>query len=145
MLWSVVRCFPSFAGLLSTDQLLPPPLPPGPQAFDEAIAELDTLGEESYKDSTLIMQLLRDNLTLWTSDMQARDAGGAVLAGGAAELMADSGGGGWGACSEAAGRGHLPAPLCMSCAGMPPLTLPRAFPSLCRTPSRAGRRAARAR
>ena len=31
---------------------------------------MDTLSEESYKDSTLIMQLLRDNLTLWTSDMQ---------------------------------------------------------------------------
>jgi 14-3-3 protein epsilon len=39
-------------------------------AFDDAIAELDTLNEESYKDSTLIMQLLRDNLTLWTSDIQ---------------------------------------------------------------------------
>lgn len=57
-------------------------------AFDDAIAELDTLSEESYKDSTLsksfpptnhvlginegklVMQLLRDNLTLWTSDLQ---------------------------------------------------------------------------
>merc|ERR1712038_1938782 len=37
-------------------------------AFDDAIAELDTLSEECYKDSTLIMQLLRDNLTLWTTD-----------------------------------------------------------------------------
>lgn len=37
-------------------------------AFDEAISELDQLHEESYKDATLIMQLLRDNLTLWTSD-----------------------------------------------------------------------------
>jgi len=40
------------------------------QAFDDAIAELDTLNEDSYKDSTLIMQLLRDNLTLWTADVQ---------------------------------------------------------------------------
>jgi 14-3-3 protein epsilon len=39
------------------------------QAFDDAIAELDTLNEDTYKDSTLIMQLLRDNLTLWTTDM----------------------------------------------------------------------------
>ena len=34
------------------------------EAFDEAIAELDSLNEDSYKDSTLIMQLLRDNLTV---------------------------------------------------------------------------------
>merc|ERR1712050_435428 len=51
------------------------------QAFDDAIAELDTLNEDSYKDSTLIMQLLRDNLTLWTSDTTGEgedggDAGG---------------------------------------------------------------------
>lgn len=43
------------------------------QAFDDAIAELDTLNEDSYKDSTLIMQLLRDNLTLWTSDTGGDD------------------------------------------------------------------------
>ncbi|KAL3888626.1 hypothetical protein ACJMK2_000991 [Sinanodonta woodiana] len=43
------------------------------KAFDDAIAELDSLNEESYKDSTLIMQLLRDNLTLWTSDTQAEE------------------------------------------------------------------------
>ncbi|CAH8449269.1 unnamed protein product [Heterobilharzia americana] len=43
-------------------------------AFDDAIAKLDQLSEESYKDSTLIMQLLRDNLTLWTSDPEGDDA-----------------------------------------------------------------------
>jgi len=41
-------------------------------AFDDAISELDSLQEEQYKDATLIMQLIRDNLTLWTSD-QADD------------------------------------------------------------------------
>jgi 14-3-3 protein epsilon len=39
-------------------------------AFDQAISELDNLDEEQYKDSTTIMQLIRDNLTLWTSEMQ---------------------------------------------------------------------------
>jgi 14-3-3 protein epsilon len=43
------------------------------KAFDDAIAELDNLTEDSYKDSTVIMQLLRDNLTLWTSDIQDED------------------------------------------------------------------------
>jgi len=38
------------------------------KAFDAAIEKLDTLNDSSYKDSTLIMQLLRDNLTLWTSE-----------------------------------------------------------------------------
>merc|ERR1711877_58341 len=39
-------------------------------AFEDAIAELDNVAEDSYKDSTLIMQLPRDNLTLWTSDQE---------------------------------------------------------------------------
>eukprot|EP00172_Hildenbrandia_rubra_P000181 Plantae.Rhodophyta-Hildenbrandia_rubra.ctg1081.p2 GENE.Plantae.Rhodophyta-Hildenbrandia_rubra.ctg1081~~Plantae.Rhodophyta-Hildenbrandia_rubra.ctg1081.p2 ORF type:complete len:259 (-),score=66.01 Plantae.Rhodophyta-Hildenbrandia_rubra.ctg1081:1723-2499(-) len=54
------------------------------QAFDDAIAELDTLNEDSYKDSTLIMQLLRDNLTLWTSDMGGEEEENAIAADGEA-------------------------------------------------------------
>ncbi|KAK1443754.1 14-3-3 domain containing protein [Babesia gibsoni] len=45
------------------------------RAFDEAITEFDSVSEDSYKDSTLIMQLLRDNLTLWASDIQSDAAG----------------------------------------------------------------------
>ncbi|XP_052207392.1 14-3-3-like protein D isoform X2 [Diospyros lotus] len=56
------------------------------QAFDEAISELDTLNEESYKDSTLIMQLLRDNLTLWTSDIP-EDGGAQKIEGGPARSV----------------------------------------------------------
>jgi len=43
------------------------------EAFDGAISKLDTLNDSSYKDSTLIMQLLRDNLTLWTSETAEED------------------------------------------------------------------------
>lgn len=46
------------------------------RAFEDAIAELDNASEELYKDSTLIMQLLRDNLTLWTSDSTAAEKEG---------------------------------------------------------------------
>jgi len=38
------------------------------EAFDDAIDKLDDIEDASYKDATLIMQLLRDNLTLWTSE-----------------------------------------------------------------------------
>merc|ERR1712190_518469 len=43
------------------------------KSFDAAIEKLDTLNDASYKDSTLIMQLLRDNLTLWTSQDEDAD------------------------------------------------------------------------
>ncbi len=38
------------------------------KAFDSAMEEIDQLKEDMYKDSTLIMQLLRDNITLWQSE-----------------------------------------------------------------------------
>jgi len=44
------------------------------EAFDDAIEKLDSLNDASYKDSTLIMQLLRDNLTIWN---QTEEDGGA--------------------------------------------------------------------
>jgi len=52
------------------------------KAFDAAISKLDSLDEASYKDSTLIMQLLRDNLTLWTSaaDKDGEEDGGDMAA-----------------------------------------------------------------
>jgi 14-3-3 protein epsilon len=43
-------------------------------AFDSAIADLEGLEDEQYKDSATIMQLLRDNLTLWTADANEDDA-----------------------------------------------------------------------
>ena len=40
------------------------------QAFDEAIADIEQLDDDVYKDATTIMQLIRDNLTLWTSELE---------------------------------------------------------------------------
>ena len=37
-------------------------------AFESAISDLDGLEEDEYRDSATIMQLLRDNLTLWTNE-----------------------------------------------------------------------------
>ncbi|GAA6108629.1 tyrosine 3-monooxygenase/tryptophan 5-monooxygenase activation protein, theta polypeptide b [Tachysurus ichikawai] len=42
------------------------------EVLEKATAEVNSLNEDSYKDSTIIMQLLRDNLTLWTSDGEER-------------------------------------------------------------------------
>jgi len=39
-------------------------------AFDDAIGEIEELGDDEYKDSTTIMQLIRDNLTLWSSELE---------------------------------------------------------------------------
>ena len=38
-------------------------------AFDVAIADLDNIDDEYFSDSTLLMQLLRDNIQLWTSEL----------------------------------------------------------------------------
>ncbi|XP_051181170.1 putative 14-3-3-like protein GF14-H isoform X1 [Lolium perenne] len=38
------------------------------QAFDEATNEINSAGVEGYNDSILMMELLKDNLELWTSE-----------------------------------------------------------------------------
>lgn len=50
-------------------------------AFDGAVGELDKSAESQYKESTLILQLLRDNLTLWTSEMQEEGENNQLLSG----------------------------------------------------------------
>ena len=43
------------------------------KAFDDAIADIDQIEEDQYKDATTIMQLIRDNLTLWTADLEEEE------------------------------------------------------------------------
>jgi len=58
-------------------------------AFEDAIAELDNVAEDSYKESTLIMQNIRDSLTLMTADEDDDDdAAGPDTAAGAASAVA---------------------------------------------------------
>jgi len=45
------------------------------QAFDDAIAKIEELNDDEYKDSTTIMQLIRDNLTLWSSELEGEGEG----------------------------------------------------------------------
>merc|ERR1712224_682767 len=45
-------------------------------SFDEAIADIEQLDDDVYKDATTIMQLIRDNLTLWTSELEQDEADG---------------------------------------------------------------------
>ena len=39
------------------------------QAFDESASEINSAGVDGYNDSTVMMQLLKDNLALWTSEL----------------------------------------------------------------------------
>jgi 14-3-3 protein epsilon len=39
-------------------------------AYNEAVTELESLDDEAYRESNLIVQLLRDNLNLWTDEQQ---------------------------------------------------------------------------
>ena len=42
------------------------------QASEDAIAVLDTASENEYKDAMLILQLLHDNISLWTSENEGK-------------------------------------------------------------------------
>jgi 14-3-3 protein epsilon len=44
------------------------------QAFEDAVNDQTMIDEDQHKESTLILQLLRDNLALWTEDMDMAQA-----------------------------------------------------------------------
>ena len=39
--------------------------------MQDAISNIDNVNEVDYKDCTFIMQLLRDNITLWSSEEES--------------------------------------------------------------------------
>lgn len=43
------------------------------QAFDEALADIDNISEEEYKDVMTIMQLVRDSVSFWPNEIQENE------------------------------------------------------------------------
>ena len=39
------------------------------QAFQEGIQQLEKIDDEQYKDSTTILQLLKENIDMWSADL----------------------------------------------------------------------------
>jgi len=46
------------------------------KAFDQAATDIEEIDDESYKDCTFILQLIRDNLTLWNSETKEEEKEG---------------------------------------------------------------------
>ena len=46
------------------------------EAFDLAIHQLENIEDEQYKDSTTILQLLKENIDMWKADIQEQEEGG---------------------------------------------------------------------
>ena len=49
------------------------------QALEEACGEMDDLTDDKFEDSAIIMQLMKDNIGLWTADMQKETVDGQQL------------------------------------------------------------------
>ncbi len=43
------------------------------EAFDVAIHQLEKIEDEQYKDSTTILQLLKENIDMWNADLQEQE------------------------------------------------------------------------
>lgn len=44
------------------------------KTFDKAIENIEAIDENNYKDSTTIMQLIRDNMNLWNAELEEKQA-----------------------------------------------------------------------